>query len=485
MSAEQKRILIIDDEELVRESLSLILSRRYVVDSEPEATSGLERLRSVGQQASGHYDCVLLDLMMPGIDGITALGQIRGLEDSLPVVMLTASGSVSKAVEAMKLGAVDYLSKPYDVDELLALLETVIKEGTTADFKSAGSFHHERGIPANGNFGILSGEHPLMLEIFEKIDQVAPRDATVLISGESGTGKELVAREIHRRSTRSEKAFIALNCAAIPESLIESELFGHVKGAFTHALDARVGQFKLADQGTLFLDEIGELSPAVQVKMLRFLSDREFCKVGSSTPEQVDVRILAATNKNLQQAVERGEFRKDLFYRVNVVNLELPPLRRRQSDIPQLIEIFIQKLSPLYRNRRLSFEDVALETLLAYEWPGNVRELENAVESLLALSNTETVSEAELPRRFFNNNAAYGEKNAAETEENQGKEFGLLFEEAEREFEMDIILRALKKADFVQTRAAEILGISRRILKYKMDKLGIDTKQLSSDSLAA
>jgi transcriptional regulator with GAF, ATPase, and Fis domain len=308
-----------------------------------------------------------------------------------------------------------------------------------------------------------------MVNLFAQIETVASRDSTVLITGESGTGKELVARQIHMRSSRKNGPFIALNCASIPESLIESELFGHERGAFTHAVERRLGQFELADGGTLFLDEIGELSPAVQVKLLRFLQEQEFYRVGRSKPIRVNVRIVTATNKDLEELVRVGTFRQDLFYRINVINLPLAPLRERHEDVEPLIENFIARLSRQYSGRELSFSPEAKELLVSYDWPGNVRELGNVVESILALCPGETVRDLDLPKKIR-------ERASSEGGAPQNFSTGLAFQEAERMFETEMIIKALKRANFVQVRAAEMLGISRRILKYKMDKLKINER---------
>ena len=477
---ERKRVLIVDDESSVRESLQMILSRLYQVSVAEDGEEALTLLEAGAKPAvaknggqEGLPDLVLLDVMMPGLDGIGILEQLSEKYPQLPVVMLTASTTVRTAVEAMKIGAVDYLSKPFDVDELLSLIEEVLDEGAKGRNHPThvSTFEHRRpeSTAVAGDFGSAVGQHPVMLDLYKRIDQVAVRDTTILITGESGTGKEVIAREIHRRSPRVGGPFIALNCAAIPETLIESELFGHEKGAFTHAVDRRIGHFELADHGTLFLDEIGELSLNVQVKMLRFLQSQEFYRVGHSKPIHVDVRILAATNRNLATAIEEGSFRQDLFYRINVVSLEMPPLRDRSEDVPRLIEHFIRKLSPLYANRAPSISSDALATLCRYSWPGNVRELENVVESLLALSAADEIGMQDLPTRL---------RASADDAGLRDQVLGgsIPFEEAERAFERDLIIKALERSDYVQTRAAELLGISRRILKYKMDKLGISQR---------
>ena len=470
----KKRVLIVDDEPNIRDSLKLLLGRVYDVDVAEgggDALKALDAAIANPDLKPNTPDVVILDVMMPGVDGITTLEQLRTNHPLVPVIMLTASKTVKTAVQAMKHGAVDYLSKPFDVDELLSLIEETIEKGSSGRTAPTEikTFDYER--PAlkviDGDYGCIVGENALMREIYQRIDQIAGRDTTVLITGESGTGKELVAREIHYRSKRKDGPFVAINCAAIPESLIESELFGHEKGAFTHAVEKRIGYFENADGGTLFLDEIGELNLAVQVKLLRFLQEQEFYRVGRSKPVKVDVRILAATNRNLEVAIKEGSFRQDLFYRVNVVGLEMPPLRNRLEDIPKLMGHFVERMSPLYSDRKPRFAEEAKKLFLSYDWPGNVRELENVIESLLALCDEEEINPADLPLRLR-------ERSGTRRELKDDVVEGLVnFEEAEREFETDIIMRALQKSNFVQTKAAELLGISRRILKYKMDKLGI------------
>ena len=470
----QKSILVVDDESNVRESLRLILSRNYSVDVAEHGEGALDHLSSTEDLP----DLILLDLVMPGIDGLGLLEKINQDFPPIPVIMLTATKTVRTAVQAMKYGAIDYLNKPYDLDELLSLIEETLVSGPSGRVvpTTVSTLKHSRPEVGDveADFGGLVGKGAAMSELFGKVKQIAPRDTTILITGESGTGKELIAKEIHMNSSRAEGPFVAINCAAVPETLIESELFGHEKGAFTHAMEQRIGQFELAEGGTLFLDEIGELSLAVQVKMLRFLQEREFYRVGSSKPISVNTRILAATNKSLENAIEDGHFRQDLYYRINVVSLETPPLRQRKEDIERLFLHFVEKLSPLYGDRKPKISKEALQTLKTYSWPGNVRELENVTESLLALGQGKSIENKDLPLRIRNG----GSRNDLKEQVLEGN---LDFESAEKAFETDLILRALKQTNFVQTRAAELLGISRRILKYKMDKLGIkETKQADS-----
>ena len=469
----KQKILVVDDEANVRESLKLILSRVYDVVTAENGEAALDLLTEAsghGEEGAALPDLVIVDVMMPGLDGLGLLERMKGSFSQIPVIMLTATKAVKTAVQAMKFGAVDYLNKPFDVDELLSLIEETLQSGA-ADRSSptevTAAVLTRPNLPSiPGDFGCIVGKHPLMQEVFRKIEQLAVRDTTVLITGESGTGKELVAREIHERSPRAKGPFVALNCSAIPETLIESELFGHERGAFTHAVEKRLGHFELADGGTLFLDEIGELGLSVQVKLLRFLQEHEFYRVGRSKPIKVDVRVVAATNKSLETAVRDGKMRQDLYYRINVVNIEMPPLRERKEDIPALVTHFVNRLAPLYGNRQVTVAPDALAALAEYAWPGNVRELENVTESILALSNVSEIRANHLPARL---RQSAGGGDAKESVLGGG----IAFEEAERQFEMDLIMKALQKTGYVQTRAAELLGISRRILKYKMDKLGI------------
>jgi DNA-binding NtrC family response regulator len=385
--------------------------------------------------------------------------------------MLTADNTVQSAVQAMKLGAKDYLNKPFDVENLTSLIVDTLEELSAKAIapQTPDSLSSAAASEIEGDFGPLVGKSAPMLELYDKISTVAERDTTILITGESGTGKELVARRIHDLSLRNEKPFVAINCAAIPETLIESELFGHEKGAFTSAIDKRVGYFELADGGTIFLDEIGELSLPVQVKMLRFLQEHELYRVGQSQPIHVDVRVIAATNKNLEELIREQKFRQDLYYRINVINMELPALRDRTDDVSVLTDHFVEKFAPQYGERQLSFNGRALSILKEYSWPGNVRELENVVESLMALAPQDRVRGRDLPAKLSRSIDSEGFDKAV-------FDGSLNFQEAERTFETEMIFKALKRTNNVQTKAAELLGISRRILKYKMDKLGITEK---------
>jgi DNA-binding NtrC family response regulator len=470
MEESRKRVLVVDDEAGIRDSLKLLLRNHFEVST---ASDGGEALLMVDDIRP---DLILLDVIMPTLGGIETLRRIREKAIPVPVIMLTATNTVRTAVEAMKLGAVDYLNKPFDVEELTTLIVKTLGNAVVPGMEAPKVSRTQREAPA-ADFGLLVGQSTPMRQLFESIKQIAPRDATVLITGESGTGKEMIARQIHELSARASGPFVAINCAAIPESLIESELFGHEKGAFTHAVERRIGHFELADGGTLFLDEIGELSLAVQVKMLRFLQEQEFYRVGRSKPIQVNVRVIAATNKNLEELIRQKIFREDLYYRIHVVNLHLPPLRDRFDDIANLAQYFIRKLGPSYGERQLAITAEAMDKLVEYPWPGNVRELENVIESLLALSPADEVKATDLPPKLL-------ATRPPESFRPQLVEGGMKFEEAERVFEREMILKALRKTNFIQTRAAELLGISRRILKYKMDKLGISETVPSEPSVA-
>ena len=452
------RVLIIDDEEGVRESLQLLLEEDFNVSTAACGEDGLESARLE------RPDAILLDVVMPGIDGLETLERLHAAYPEVPVIMVTATKTVKTAVEAIKLGAYDYVQKPFEIEELRILLKNATH---TAELeREVDALRSEVG--RRYHLGNIIGRSAGMQSVFKKVAQVAPLPTTVLIMGESGTGKELIARALHYQSPRAERPMTALNCAAIPETLIESELFGHERGAFTGADRQKQGLFESADQGTIFLDEIGELEPAMQAKLLRVLESGEFLRVGGQTPISVDVRIIAATNRQLEQAIEDGSFRQDLYYRLNVVSLELPPLRERREDLSLLITHFVnQKAEDLGVEPR-QFSAEAIETMMRYRWPGNVRELQNLVERLLVLSSPGPIAVAELP-------TALAEQRPAE-DQNARQEVLIgekTLSDAVDEFERGLIQEALHQAEFNQTRAAEILGTTRRILKYRMDKLEI------------
>lgn len=462
----KKRVLLVDDEPGIRSSLRMVLEPSYEVFCASDATEGLELFRQESP------DLVLLDVVLPGIDGLSLLDTLRSEDSRIPVMMLTGTNTVKTAVEAMKKGAVEYLTKPFDVDDLRLTVEKILK---AKELEREVKYLRAQVINRYG-FHNLIGKSPAMQEIYSKIEQVADTRTTVLITGESGTGKELVARALHYNSSRRDHPFIAINCAALPETLIESELFGHEKGSFTDAQARRVGQFELAHGGSLFLDEVGDLSQATQAKLLRVLQEREFTRIGGTCPIKVDVRIMAATNKNLEELLQRKEFREDLYYRINVVSLYLPPLRERREDIPYLVKHFLAKRLEEEKRPPQEISKEALEILTRYHWPGNVRELENVVEQAMVWSRGEVIRPEHLPATLRTDTHA----SSLRDETLSGR---LSLEKAVMEFEREIILEALRKTDYVQTHASALLGISRRMLKYRMDMLGIRRNE-SSPSVA-
>lgn len=461
MNVTRKRVLVVENEQQsTRFPVHLLSPEIFSV----ECVSSAEEAHRAITECS--HDILLLDARFDSELCLSLLDSLRYCVRQIPVLVVSPEGAVKTAVAAMKRGASEVIDTPLSAPILAEALSQCKTQETPASRP-----HRSSRSSVQGDFGQMVGASFEMKEVFSKLSQVAQRDTTVLITGESGTGKELVAREIHARSSRSTGPFVAINCAAIPETLIESELFGHERGAFTHALERRLGQVELANEGTLFLDEIGELSLAVQVKLLRFLQEQEFYRVGRSKPISVDLRVITATNRDLEEAVIEKTFRKDLLYRINVINLHIPPLRQRGEDIPRLISHCVSKLSPRYSSKTLTFDAEALNLLQYYSWPGNVRELENVLESLLALSPSPEIRAVDLPEKIRRGSPA------SEMHEVQGMHAsGLAFGEAERIFETEMIVSALHKADFVQTRAAQLLGITRRILKYKMDKLGISDR---------
>ncbi len=462
--AVRKRVLLIDDDPRVRASLKMVLEPIYDILQACDGQEGLDVFRK------DEPDLILLDVILPGTDGLAVLQTLRLESKMTPVIMLTGTKSVKTAVDAMKFGAADYLSKPFDVDELRIIIDRVLNSSELerevkqlrAQVVQRYAFHN------------LIGKSQVMQEIYSKIEQVADSRTTVLITGESGTGKELVAKALHYNSSRRERPFIALNCAALPETLIESELFGHEKGSFTDATARRVGQFELANTGTLFLDEIGDLSPITQAKLLRVIQEREFTRIGGVQPIKVDVRIVTATNKNLDDLVRKAQFREDLYYRINVIALVLPPLRERGEDIPLLAKHFLEKRLDEERRPRIEFGKEALELLTRYSWPGNVRELENFVEQAFIWSqNAAQITPEHLPTLIKNDSRS----TSLRDDTLAGR---MSLEKAVMEFEREIILDALKRTNYVQTHAANLLGISRRMLKYRMDTLSIGRPDNSS-----
>lgn len=449
------RILVVDDEQNQRELLQGFLQKKgYSVQT---AESGKQALAWLKDHVC---EVILTDHKMPGMDGTTLLKEIKALFPETWVVLMTAYGTVEKAVEAMKLGAYDYLSKPIDLEELLILLERM--ESSILLTRENRQLREE--LQEKFSFEGLITQSPKMEEVLSLVARVAPSRSTVLIRGESGTGKGLIARIIHFQSPRSAGPMITINCAAIPETLLESELFGHEKGAFTGALFQHRGKFEQAQGGTLFLDEIGDLSPALQSKILRVIQEKTFERVGGNKTLGVDVRIISATHQDLEGSIQEGRFRQDLYFRLNVVSIFLPPLRERREDIPLLIDHFIKKFSKQNNKSSLEVSKEARELLLRYPYPGNVRELENLVERAVVLSRGPLITSRDLP---FHLKDSVGESPDVILPSNQ-----TLPEQLEK-LERHLIEQALKEMGGVQTRAAEKLGISERVLRYKLQKYGL------------
>jgi DNA-binding NtrC family response regulator len=446
-------ILVVDDDAGVRDSFKLILEDHYDVRDVPDGPSALEVVRR------SQVDLVLLDIRLPGMDGIEVLERIKTIDEGVEVILVTAVKTVRTAVAAMKLGAFDYLTKPFEEDELLSLsrraLERRALEREVAYLRSELERTHD--------VDEIVGQHPTMEKLHGLIGQVARTATTVLVTGESGTGKELVARAIHRQGARRDQPFVPVNPAAIAESLIESELFGHEKGAFTGAHQRKLGKFELAHGGTLFLDEIGTLRAELQAKLLRVLQEREIERVGGTRALPIDVRVIAATNTDLKDAVGRGAFRDDLYYRLNVVQIVVPPLRERIADVPLLVEHFIRRDRRRFNKRVEGLSAEALTALQAYHWPGNVRELENVIERCVVLAEGPVIGLNDLPLDVLLPQQATRLR-AAEA---------LPLNEATDQFERQIVLRVLERVNWNLTEAGRILAIHRNSLRVKLARWGV------------
>jgi|YelNatPaOPRAMG01_1025707.scaffolds.fasta_scaffold16090_2 two-component system response regulator AtoC len=456
MKIKKYRILVADDEENIRMLLSETLKDEgYEII---EVTNGDEAVKEVKKS---DFDCVLMDVRMPVLDGMEAFLKIREIRNNLPVIFLTAYGSSDLAIKAMKKGAYDYLTKPFDLEELKVKVKKAIelKELT----ENAPKFEKDENRYISDE---IVGNSPKMQEVFKQIGKVAESDATVLIRGESGTGKELVAKAIHHHSNRKNKPFIVVNCAAIPETLLESELFGHEKGAFTDAYARRIGKFEQAQDGTIFLDEIGDMSLNLQAKLLRILQEKTFSRVGGNETIVSNARVLAATNRNLEKLVETGEFREDLFYRLNVVTIWLPPLRERKEDIPLLVDYFVAKYAEKYKKDVRGVSKEVLELFLDYDWPGNVRELENAVARGVIVTSAPLILIEDLPQTLRDKTKQ--ERQGEVKVEGQLEEENLNLPKLIEKIEKEAIIKALEKAEGNKTKAAQILGISRKSLFNKL-----------------
>ncbi len=439
------KIMVVDDEKNIRIMLKRVLSGdQYEID---EAVNGLEALQKIKREK---YDAILLDVKMPEMNGLQVIDKIKEMDINTPIIMMSAYGTIPEAVEAMKLGAVDYLIKPFDLDELRMTLDRMIRQD---EMKNENLYYREEE-DKRFNFKEIIGQSQAIKKVLEMVRQVAPLPTTVMLTGESGTGKELIARAMHQNSPRKEKPFVVANCVAFSPNILESELFGHEKGAFTGANSRRIGRFEVAHKGTIFLDEIGEVGSMTQAKLLRVVQEKEFERVGSSTSIKVDARIIAATNKDLKQEVRENRFREDLFYRLNVFHIDVPPLRKRKEDIPLLVQHFIGKYNQILNKEISGVSQNALYLLMDYSFPGNIRELENIIERAMIMCTHSTI---EKDIFFFLDH------------ENIEQKSGTL-----KEIEKETIKKYLIQNNGNRTKTAEVLGISRRSLQSKLKEYQIN-----------
>ncbi|MDI6698223.1 MAG: sigma-54 dependent transcriptional regulator [Candidatus Saccharicenans sp.] len=452
-------LLIIDDEKGLLEVLNVVFRKEgYEVKT---ATSGAEGLDILNNRA---VDLVITDIRMPHISGMEVLRYVKENHPEIPVIVITAYGSIAQAVEALKAGALDYIVKPFDVEELKIL----VARGLERKHLEQENILLKKDLKEKYKFDNMIGKSRLMQEIYLLIDKVAGTDSTVLVTGESGTGKEMAARAIHSLSRRKDKPFVTINCAALPENLLESELFGHTKGSFTGAISDKKGMFEVAHKGTLFLDEIGEMSPWTQVKLLRALQERKIRRVGGTEEIQVDVRVIAATNQDLKKRIEEGKFREDLYYRLNVISFEMPPLRSRVEDLPLLTHHFLQKYCQQMgkKMKRLAPEVVGI--FEQYPWPGNIRELENVIERIVAIEDRETITPACLPPEML----GMVKREEKMVELGPGFDLNRHLDDLAKKY----IIKALEKSGGRMKKAAPLLGVSYRTLRYLIDKYDLKTR---------
>jgi two-component system response regulator PilR (NtrC family) len=455
-----EKILVVDDEQSLRDVLSIMLKRAgYAVTS---AMDGEEAIEFLNKEI---FDLVITDLRMPKLDGMEVLKAVKSASPETVVLIITAFATADSAVEAMKQGAYDYLTKPFQVDEVQLIIRNALEKRrlTTENMLL------KREMACQSSFAQLIGQSEAMQKVFDVVRKVADSKSNVLICGESGTGKELVARAIHYNSARSVLPFVAVNCSAVPETLLESELFGHMKGSFTGAISNKAGLFEIADGGTIFLDEIGDTTPTIQVKLLRVIQEREFRRVGGNQDVKVDVRIVAATNKDLEQAVAEGSFREDLYYRLDVIPIRLPPLRMRTGDIPLLVNHFLERFSKESGKAKPVISPEAMHILLGHEWRGNVRELENLIERVVAFSMGGPVTDVEV-RGWLHRPTTQSQQSAMPldlTEE------GLDLEGLINGIEKDLLLKALERSKWVKKKAARMLRLNTRSFRYRLEKYAI------------
>ena len=454
------KILVADDEQSMREFLDIMLKKEgYKVSL---ASNGEEVAKLVENDL---FDLVLLDIRMPKLDGISALRKIKANAPETIVIMITAYASADTAIKAMKEGAYDYITKPFKVEEIKLIIKNALEKKNL----QKENVLLKQAVRDRFHFGNIIGQSPKMVVLYDLLEKVSPTKTNILVTGESGTGKELVAKAIHYNSPRKEKPFVTLNCGAIPESLIESELFGHMKGAFTDAIATKKGLFEVADEGTIFLDEVSELPLLMQVKLLRVLQDKEFKRVGGTEDIRVDVRIIAATNKELEEAVKEKRFRDDLFYRLNVIQIKLPPLRDRREDIQTLANHFLKKYSQELNKNILNISPEALQILLNYEYPGNVRELQNIIERAVALESSPDLTAHNLSS--YLSEQPLLRKGPIDIEiPNEGIDLEKMVEDLER----TLLLKALDRTKGIKKKAAELLHINFRSMRYRLEKYGLN-----------
>jgi two-component system, NtrC family, response regulator PilR len=454
-----EKILVVDDEKSLREVLSIMLKRAgYTVT---EASDGDEAIGHVNKEI---YDLVITDLRMPKADGMDVLKAVKSASPDTVVLVITAFATSDSAVEAMKHGAYDYLTKPFQVDEVQLIIRNALEKRRL----STENMLLKREMASQSSFAKIVGQSEAMQKVFDVVKKVADAKSNILICGESGTGKELVARAIHYNSVRSAMPFVAVNCSAVPETLLESELFGHVKGSFTGAISNKAGLFEVANGGTIFLDEIGDTTPTIQVKLLRVIQEREFRRVGGNQDMKVDVRVIAATNRDLEKAVAEGAFREDLYYRLDVIPIRLPPLRLRTGDIPLLVTHFLEKFSQDSSKPVPTLTPEALHVLLEHEWRGNVRELENLIERIVAFSVGAPVTDADV--RGWLHRSVTLQQPAMPTDL---PDDGLDLEGLINGIEKDLLLKALERAKWVKKKAARLLRLNTRSFRYRLEKYAI------------
>ena len=469
-SSGKGKILVIDDELDIREGLELLLtSEGYSVELAQNGTEGLQKMEAHG------YDLVLLDLMMPDRSGMDVLKEVRQRDRETPIFMITAYGSVEAAVSALKLGASDYFSKPWDNEKLVIEIERMIARRRLESENT----HLKRALKQRYSFPNIIGKSERMVRLLDLVAQVAPSRSTILITGETGTGKELVAKAIHANSTRADQMFVAVNSGSLPPELLESTLFGHIKGAFTSAIQSKKGYFEVADRGTIFFDEIGTIGAETQIKLLRVIQEKEFTPLGTTDPVRVDVRILAATNADLHQLVKEGKFREDLYYRLNVINISLPPLRERKEDIPALIDHFFtyycrenNKFLDSSGRSLLRFQPEAMQILMEHNWPGNVRELENVVERAVVLASDTSVPADVLPDALLQATGVRAQRGEGVPLPADASLFEII-----NDFERRLIIERLEQSNWSQTDTAERLRVPLSTLNQKIKRLDIKIRK--------